>query len=107
MSARDIIWTEPALNDFKELIDYIANDSVVTAIKQYERIKESAGKLEDFPERGRIIPELLHENIVKYREIIITPWRLMYRIDGKKVLILALIDGRRNIEDILMKRNLR
>ncbi|ADK82554.1 type II toxin-antitoxin system RelE/ParE family toxin [Sediminispirochaeta smaragdinae] len=107
MNKQEVIWTEPVLKDLNEIIEYISFDSVPTAIKQYERIKETAGKLELCSEQGRIIPELQNENIVKYREMIIRPWRLMYRMEGKKVLILALIDGRRNIEDILIKRNLR
>ena len=107
MSKSKVIWTKPALDDLDEIISYIAKDSAEVAIKQYERIKDSAIKIEKYPEQGRIIPELKNENIIKYREIIITPWRLMYRIENQRILVLALIDGRRNIEDILMKRQLR
>ena len=107
MAKIKIIWTKPALNDLDEIISYIALDSVDIAIKQYKRIKESSIKIGKFPEQGRIIPELQNENIMKYREIIIKPRRLMYRHEGKDILILAVIDGKRNIEDILMKRNLR
>jgi len=90
-----------------DIITYIAADSVDVAIIQYKRIKESAIKIGDFPEQGRIIPELQNENITTYREIIVKPWRMMYRTEGKHILILAIIDSRRNIEDILMKRQLR
>lgn len=108
MRNMEVIWTKPALEDFDEIINYIAKDSVEIAIKQYEKIKETSIKIGKFPEQGRIIPELQNENITKYREMIIKPWRMMYRIEeGTKILILAIIDGRRNIEDILMKRNLR
>ena len=72
-----------------------------------ERIKESSIKIGEFSEQGRVIPELQNENLTKFREIIVKPWRVMYRSEGKDILILAIIDGRRNIEDILMKRQLR
>ena len=107
MSNNKVIWTKPALNDLDEIITYIAADSVDTAIKQYERIKETAKEITAFPKQGRIIPELQNENITKFREIVVNPWRMMYRIEENRILILAIIDGRRNIEEILMKRQLR
>ena len=107
MSKRKVIWTKPALSDLDDIISYIATNSVDVAIKQYEKIKESSIKMGEFPEQGRVIPELQNENLTKFREIIVKPWRVMYRSEGKDILILAIIDGRRNIEDILMKRQLR
>ena len=103
----EIIWTKTARIDLNEIIEYIAIDSVDIALKKYYEIKESTKQLNKFPEQGRIVPELKHENIMKYREIIISPWRLLYKIEEKKIYIMAVIDGRRNIEDILMKRQLR
>ncbi len=107
MSALTILWTKPALDDLDEIISYTALNSVDTALEQYERIKDESVRLGNFPKRGRIIPELQHENLTKFREIIINPWRMMYRVEDSKILILAVIDGRRNIEEILMKRQLR
>jgi toxin ParE1/3/4 len=107
MSNVKVIWTKPALNDLDEIFNYIASDSVAIAIKQFERIKETVKDIEAFPKQGRIIPELQNENITKFREKIVNPWRMMYRIEENRILILAIIDGRRNIEDILLKRQLR
>ncbi|AHC15442.1 type II toxin-antitoxin system RelE/ParE family toxin [Salinispira pacifica] len=102
-----IFWTKTAVEDLEEIIEYISIESIDIAIKQYEKIKAAASKLDSFPDRGRIIPELQKQNIYKYRELIIGPWRVMYKIEDNKVYILAVIDGRRNIEEILMKRHLR
>ena len=107
MNMYKVKWTLSAVKDLDEIIDYIAQDSVQIALKQYQKIKESAQTLCSFPEKGRIIPELQNQNIYKFRELIINPWRLMHKIDGNKVYVLALIDGRRNIEDILLNRQLR
>ncbi len=107
MSKMRVIWTKPALNDLDEIISYIATDSVDIAIKEYERIKDTSNDIGEFPKQGRIIPELQNENLTKFREIIVKPWRMMYRIEDNRILILAIIDGIRNIEDILMKRQLR
>lgn len=103
----EIIWTKMAKNDLNEIVEYIANDSIEIAFEKYYKFKESTDQLYQFPEQGRIVPELRNENILKYRELIISPWRIMYKIEKSKIYIMAVIDGRRNIEDILMKRQLR
>ena len=107
MKKYKLFWTETALKDLEEIIEYIALDSVENAIKQYENIKKAAKSLKTFPDQGRIIPELYKQNITKYRELIIDPWRLMYKKEMETIYMMAVIDGRKNLEDILMKRQLR
>jgi toxin ParE1/3/4 len=107
MIIKEIIWTDTAKNDLREIINYIAYNSISIAQDKLNLIKEKSTEILDFPEKGRIIPELEKENITSYREIIISPWRLMYKIQNNCIYILAVIDGRRNIEDILLKRQLR
>jgi len=102
-----VLWTETAQADLNEIIDYITTDSVDNAVRQYEKIKSTCLALIDFPEQGRIIPELKNQNIIKYREIILQPWRIMYKKEKNIIYIMAIIDGRRNIEDLLLRRNLR
>ena len=107
MKICDVVWTDTAKKDLNEIIEYIAQDSIETAIQKYEKIKETAGQLVFFPDQGRIIPELLKHNITKYRELIISPWRIMYKVEKNVVYMMTVIDGRRNIEDILLQRLLR
>jgi len=107
MEKYKVLWTANARKDLEEIIEYIAHDSIETVKKQYEKIKETVKQLSLFPEKGRMIPELVEQNIRKYRETIISPWRLMYKVENKIVYVMAVIDGRRNIEDILLKRQLR
>jgi toxin ParE1/3/4 len=59
------------------------------------------------PQRGRIVPELKILGVDIYRESIIGPWRIVYRILDLDVLVVAVIDGRRNLEDILLNRLIR
>ena len=102
-----IVWTETAIKDLEDIIEYISVDSINVAIEKYALLKNATSDLKKYPEKGRIIPELETNNIRKYREIIVNPWRIMYKREQKIVYIMAFIDGRRNIEDILMRRNLR
>ena len=97
-------WASIAEEDLKNIIMYVADDSPANARIIFNKIRESAANLTQFPERGRIGPELLDQGISFYRELIVAPWRLIYRILDKKVYVLAIIDSRQNVEDILLKR---
>ena len=100
----EVIWAEVAENDLKDLIGYIALDNPPKALEILAKIKQKAASLYTLPERGRLVPELQDQGILIYRELIITPWRMIYRIAERKITVLAVLDGRRNIEDILLKR---
>jgi len=99
-----VYWSKIAQDDLLEIIEYISLDSYNIAEEIFEKIKKQTIKLENFPERGRTVPELDFHNINNYRELIIVPWRIIYRIEEHKVYILAVIDSRRNFEDIILKR---
>lgn len=99
-----VLWADVAESDLRDIIAYIAVDSPQNASKILEKIKQKASELYFLPERGRIVPELREQGILQYREIVIPPWRLIYRITGRNVFVLSLIDSRRNVEDILLER---
>ncbi|CAB1060330.1 Death on curing protein, Doc toxin [Olavius sp. associated proteobacterium Delta 1] len=100
----DIVWSNIAENDLENIVEHIADNSPPNALKIVKRIKQKASSLYTFPERGRIVPELRDQGILQYRELVISPWRVLYRISEKSVLVLSVLDSRRNIEDILLKR---
>lgn len=100
----EIIWARVAENDLKEIIEYIAFDSPVNALRILKKINNKASSLYTMPERCRIVPELKDQGVMQYRELIVPPWRIMFRISEIKVYILSVLDSRRNIEDILLKR---
>ena len=102
-----VYWSQAAKNDLAEIIEYIQKDSPQTALKTLESLEKQTSELTRFPRRGRIIPELKNQNIKKYRELIYSPWRIFYKIEDKRVYILAVVDGRRNIDDLLLRRQLR
>ena len=99
-----IEWAEVAEKDLKGIVEYIAKDSPTNALKILKKIKQKASSLYTLPERGRIVPELQDQGILIYREFIIPPWRIIYRISEMKVYVLSVLDARQNVEDILLKR---
>ena len=96
-----VIWTEPALSDLNEIADYIALDKFSAAQRLIQQIFSSVERLEQFPESGRIPPELEHS---RYREIIVGPCRIFYRSDNEqnKVYILYVMRGERQLRKYLI-----
>jgi len=100
----EVLWAATAEDDLANIVDYVANDSPSNTLKILQKIKETASQLYYSPERGRIVPELQDQGILQYRELIVPPWRIMYRTAGKNVFVLSVLDSRRNVEDILLGR---
>lgn len=100
----EVIWSDIAGNDLIGIIEYIAVDSPPNALKVLRKTKEKASNLCHSPKRGRIVPELKDHGILQYRELIIPPWRIIYRVSEKAVYVLSVLDSHQNIEDILLKR---
>ncbi len=99
-----VYWAKSALLDLGSIIHYLSRDNSAEAARVLDKIETSALRLAHFPHRGRIVPELREQGISIYHEIFYKSWRIVYRIEGARVWILAVIDGRRNLEDLLFER---
>ena len=102
-----VLWAKAAEEDLKSIIEYICVDSPSAARDSLNKIKAKASNLCSFPQRGRVVPELKDHGILQYRELIIPPWRVIYRISEEQVYVLLVIDSRRNVEDVLLERLVR
>ncbi len=60
--------------------------------------------LSRFPERGNHPKELLSLGIKEYRQTFFKPYRLVYRITARKVIIYLIVDGRRDMQAVLARR---
>lgn len=99
-----IRWASAAVDDLSEIARYIAQDSPNGATSFVDRVDRAVQQLGKQPRSGRTVPELEHHSINRYREVILSPWRLFYRCDGDVVYVLAIVDGRRDIRDVLLRR---
>jgi addiction module RelE/StbE family toxin len=93
-----------AKNDLREIIKYIPKNNPMNAVKVLKKIEDRINSLNRFPERGGYVPELLKNNIKDYRQLIESPWRIIYKIDENIVNVLIIIDSRRNTQDVLIER---
>jgi len=100
-------WTSNAKEDLLNIIAYIKEDSPSIAKDVYQKIRSKANSSNFFPLRGRVVPELQKEGITMYRELISSPWRIMYKVDNDTVYIMAIFDSRQNVEELLLQKLLR
>lgn len=103
-----ILWAPVAAQDLEDIVDYIASqDGPDAAQKVYEKLRARTRTLQTHPKRCRIVPELRSIGVMEYRELIIAPYRLFFRIEGDKVNVLGILDGRRDLEETLIRRAMR
>ncbi len=99
--AQEVIWAYAALEDLEAAAKYIHRDSPAYAASFVKQVMEASRSLCDFAERGRIVPEFKDKQI---REIFVQSYRLIYRVEDTRVVIIALIHGRRDLRTAWSKR---
>jgi len=100
-----VIWSEDASLDLVDIVLYIKIHSGKEIAKGiYTRIKSKINNIVDFPKAGMSVPELVDIGIIDIYQIIISPWKIYYKIIEDKIMILSVIDGKRNLEEILYKK---
>jgi toxin ParE1/3/4 len=95
----EIIWTNPAVEDLNDIAEYIALSHLLSAKKLVTKIFHKIERLEDFPESGKKPIELTNLN---YREVIVNPCRIFYKIDNEKVYILHVMRQERDLRKFLL-----
>jgi toxin ParE1/3/4 len=90
-----IIWTEPALGYLNAIADYIAKNNPDAANRLVRRVFESVDLLEQFPELGRRVPEMRKSG---HREMIVSPCRIIYRVEGETVVVIFVMRGERELK---------
>lgn len=90
-----IVWTQPALLDLTEIAEYIALDNFQAAASLVQKVFTTVEKLEQHPNSGRRPPEL--EKQTRYREVIVGPCRVFYRLENQTVYIVYVMRGEREL----------
>jgi plasmid stabilization system protein ParE len=93
-----LYWTPGAVSDLKSLVVYIAKADPGAAKKMAARIKKAVGMLPEFPDIGRMVPEF--DNPV-VRELLVRPYRVVYKRDPNDLKILAIVHSRRDLDALM------
>ena len=100
-----VLLTQGAEQDLESLYDYIAEfDCLAKADSVLDRLGRVVSDLSHFPERGSYPKELLALGIKEYRQTSFKPYRVIYRVLGRQVLIYLIADGRRDMQSLLSRR---
>lgn len=91
--------------DITAIFEYLLDAAgLETAEAFVEELAEAIRSLESFPGRGKYPPEFLSEGITLFRELQCPPWRIFYQVVDDEVWVVAVLDGRRNIAQLLPER---
>ena len=104
MEIKEVLVTEFAKEDLREILEYYQSLSQKYVEKVISDFQENILSLNKHPKSGRIVPELERQGIANYRELIQGNYRIIYEISGEIVIVHTIIDGRRNFEDIIISK---
>ena len=94
-----IIWTEPALDNLNDIAEYIAVSNNYAAKQLVDNVFNKVQRLEQFPESGRIPEEIEKLN---YREVVVNPCRVFYKIEKNSVYILHVLRQERDLRKFIL-----
>ena len=87
-----VTWSPQSLHDIESIRAFITQDSPHYAELVVRRIVAAVERLHTFPESGRIVPERDSSEI---REVIVAPYRVVYRLRKTSVEIVTVFRGSR------------
>ncbi|WIW90946.1 type II toxin-antitoxin system RelE/ParE family toxin (plasmid) [Sphingobium sp. V4] len=97
--------THGAEADLEAIFDYLSDHrSSDDAAALLEKFLEKIEALEQFPLRGSVPKELEALGIREFRQLLLHPYRLIYRVTGNRVIVLLIADGRRDMQALLERR---
>ena len=86
-----------ALLDLEDIADYIAKDNPIAAEQWVDKLVAAAEKVASHPRSGRVVPEVEDS---KMREVIVGDYRVIYRVEEKRLLVLTVIEGHRQLRGV-------
>ena len=95
-----IYWSPLAVDRLENIFKYISKEDNDAAYKLVSKILKKVETLSKFPERGRKVPEANREEI---REVFESEYRIIYRVEAKKVFVLSI----RNFKQLLPDNDLK
>jgi toxin ParE1/3/4 len=97
--------TEGAEGDLEAIFDYLTEHQSNEQAREFlSAVEAKIETLERFPLRGPVPKELESLGIREFLQVLMTPYRLIYRVIVQRVFILVIADGRRDTQALLERR---
>lgn len=105
MKTYKVVVSTLASRDLASILEYVAGHHGLDAALSVDGLLDEALRsLDSLPDRGHRVAALEQHGITSYREIVAAPYRIVYRITGREVWVLAIVDGRRDLDELLYER---
>ena len=107
MKRLPVRWAQSASLDLIEIVEFIKGDQPDAARKVGLSFLTEASRLRRNPRQGKVVLELLEKGVVDYRQLIISAYRLIYVIRSEFIDVVAVIDSRRDVQSLVLRRLMR
>jgi toxin ParE1/3/4 len=105
MKRFEIVVSKEAGNDLEAIYRYIARvDGLRQADDIEDRLMAAILSLETSPLQGKPPPEMQKLGVAGFHEIQSSPWRIFYYVRQEMLGVVAVLDGRRNVAELLQRR---
>ena len=94
---RRLRWTEHAVTQLGSIAEYISLASPVYAEQVVDRVVRRLAQAQNYPESGRVVPELAQASV---RELIEPPYRLIYLVAPDSITVLSILHGRQELREL-------
>ncbi len=97
--AHQVIWSQTAVDDLRQIVEFIAQDDASAAARLADRILRHIERTAELPFSNRAVPEKAEESI---REIILRPYRIVYLVDDRRdaIHVLRIWHAARGVPDL-------
>ena len=95
-----LTWAQGALDGLTQIAEYVAVSNPYAAKKLVQTVFEKVSRVERFPDSGRV-PLELSESC--YREVVVSPCRVFYKIDGGQEFVLYVFREERELKRFLLQ----
>lgn len=105
MIRRRVVLAPAASHDISDILEYLlVSAGADIALATNDRLDASLESLRSLADRGRAVPELRARGVTTYREIMASPYRILYRVKRREVWVVAVVDHHRDVDALLHAR---
>ena len=94
----NVVWTDEAKAHLEGIYQYISRDAPFYATQMVDKLTRRVDQLIDHPRSGRIVAKY---DDISLRELIVYPYRLVYRLKPDRIDIIAVFHGAQQLPDSL------
>lgn len=103
----EVLWSETAIADVNGILRYTAANWSATAARElHVTLRRKIRSLSRHPRQCRVVPELQDLGVTDFREMILPPHLVIFRLYGEKLVLVGVLDSRRDLEELLLTRAL-